>query len=71
MILGHLVPTGTGFREHQKTRVQKNVDLQAAAEEIGRISKQGYVDVGGPVIRLEGEVEVDTSVEAAEQTQKT
>ncbi|MFO1051328.1 MAG: DNA-directed RNA polymerase subunit beta' [Planctomycetota bacterium] len=58
VILGHLVPTGTGFREHQRTRVQKNVDLQAAAEEIGRLSRQGYVDAGGPVIRLEGETEV-------------
>ncbi len=55
VILGHLVPTGTGFRSYLKTRVQKNVDLQAAAEEIGRLSKQGFVDVGGPVIRLEGE----------------
>ncbi|MCA8941023.1 MAG: DNA-directed RNA polymerase subunit beta', partial [Planctomycetes bacterium] len=55
VILGHLVPTGTGFRDLVKTRVQKNVDLQAAAEEIDRMSKQGFVDVGGPVIRLEGE----------------
>ncbi|MEY4672967.1 MAG: hypothetical protein RL148_751 [Planctomycetota bacterium] len=54
VILGHLVPTGTGFREYQKTRVGKNVDLQAAAEEIGRLSKQGFLDAGGPVIRLEG-----------------
>jgi len=54
VILGHLVPTGTGFRNYQKTRVLKNVDLHAAAEEIGRLSKQGFVDGGGPVIRLEG-----------------
>jgi DNA-directed RNA polymerase subunit beta' len=54
VILGHLVPTGTGFRNYQKTRVLKNVDLQAAAEEIGRLSKQGFLDEGGPVIRLEG-----------------
>ena len=54
VILGHLVPTGTGFRNYQKTRVRKNVDLQAAAEEIGRLSKQGFLDQGGPVIRLEG-----------------
>ncbi|MDA0372989.1 MAG: DNA-directed RNA polymerase subunit beta' [Planctomycetota bacterium] len=65
VILGHLVPTGTGFRDYLRTRVQKNVDLHAAAEEIGRLSKQGYVDVGGPVIRLDGEdddllVEIDT-----------
>ena len=54
VILGHLVPTGTGFREYQKTRVQKNVDLQAAAAEITRASVEGLADVGGPVIRLEG-----------------
>jgi DNA-directed RNA polymerase subunit beta' len=57
VILGHLVPTGTGFRDYLRTRVQKNVDLHAAAEEIGRLSKQGFVDVGGPVIRLDGESE--------------
>ncbi|MBK8098914.1 MAG: DNA-directed RNA polymerase subunit beta' [Planctomycetes bacterium] len=54
VILGHLVPTGTGFRQYQKTRVLKNIDLQAAAEEIGRMSKQGFLDAGGPLIRLEG-----------------
>ncbi len=57
VILGHLVPTGTGFRDYLKTKVQKNVDLQAAAEEIGRLSKHGYVDAGGPAIRLDGEEE--------------
>jgi DNA-directed RNA polymerase subunit beta' len=57
VILGHLVPTGTGFREYVKTRVQKNVDLVAAAEEIGRLNKQGgFLDAGGPVLRLEQEV---------------
>ncbi|MCA9561579.1 MAG: DNA-directed RNA polymerase subunit beta', partial [Myxococcales bacterium] len=54
VILGHLVPTGTGFRDYQKTRVQKNVDLQAAAAEISRASAEGLADTGGPVIRLEG-----------------
>ena len=29
-------------------------DAWAAAEEIGRLSKQGFLDQGGPVIRLEG-----------------
>jgi DNA-directed RNA polymerase subunit beta' len=53
VILGHLVPTGTGFREYQKTRVQKNVDLQAAAEEI-RLSQRQGLDVGGPVLRIDG-----------------
>ena len=27
VILGHLVPTGTGFRDHHKTRVKKNIDF--------------------------------------------
>jgi hypothetical protein len=61
VILGHLVPTGTGFRNFQKTRVLKNVDLQAAAEEIGRLSKQGFLDEGGPVIRLDGIDEAPTT----------
>jgi DNA-directed RNA polymerase subunit beta' len=62
VILGHLIPTGTGFRQYQRTRVRKNVDLQAAAEEIGRLSRQGFLesvlsdkpgmDDGGPVLRL-------------------
>jgi DNA-directed RNA polymerase subunit beta' len=64
VILGHLVPTGTGFRNYQKTRVRKNVDLQAAAEEIGRLSRQSVLDQGGPVIRLEGIDNVPTGQEA-------
>ena len=64
VILGHLVPTGTGFRNYQKTRVRKNVDLQAAAEEIGRLSRQGVLDQGGPVIRLEGIDNVPSNQEA-------
>jgi DNA-directed RNA polymerase subunit beta' len=28
VVLGHLVPTGTGFRAHYKTLVKKNVDLE-------------------------------------------
>jgi len=54
VILGHLVPTGTGFRQYQKTRVRKNIDLHAAAEELGRMSRQGFLDSGGPAIRLDG-----------------
>ncbi len=68
VILGHLVPTGTGFRQYQKTRVQKNVDLQAAAQEIQRISAQGF-DAGGPVIRLEGiDPEESAKVSASPET---
>ena len=68
MILGHLVPTGTGFREYQKTRVRKNIDLQAAAEELGRMSRQGFLDAGGPIIRLEG---VDDQPAAASEEGKS
>jgi DNA-directed RNA polymerase subunit beta' len=67
VILGHLVPTGTGFRNYQKTRVRKNVDLHAAAEEIGRLSKQAFLDEGGPVIRLEG---IDPPPPAPQQAEK-
>ncbi len=69
VILGHLVPTGTGFRNYQKTRVRKNVDLQAAAEEIGRMSRQGFLDQGGPVIRLEGIDDAPTT--ASREAEKT
>ncbi|MEZ5990350.1 MAG: DNA-directed RNA polymerase subunit beta' [Planctomycetota bacterium] len=34
VILGHLVPTGTGFPRYQATQVRKNIDLQAAAAEL-------------------------------------
>jgi DNA-directed RNA polymerase subunit beta' len=27
VILGHMVPTGTGFRDHHRTRVKKNIDF--------------------------------------------
>jgi DNA-directed RNA polymerase subunit beta' len=67
VILGHLVPTGTGFRNYQKTRVRKNVDLQAAAEEIGRMSRQGFLDQGGPVIRLEG---IDPPAPGSQEAEK-
>ncbi|MEO6594332.1 MAG: DNA-directed RNA polymerase subunit beta' [Planctomycetota bacterium] len=68
VILGHLVPTGTGFRNYQKTRVRKNVDLQAAAEEIGRLSRQTFLDQGGPVIRLEG---IDNEPSPSQEVEKS
>ncbi len=37
VILGHMVPTGTGFRDHYRTRVKKNIDFG----EIGRGSGLG------------------------------
>jgi len=41
VILGHMVPTGTGFRDHYRTRVKKNIDFG----EIG--SGVGFVHVAG------------------------
>jgi len=35
VILGHLVPVGTGFHIHSKTRVKRNIDLEALAAEEG------------------------------------
>jgi DNA-directed RNA polymerase subunit beta' len=37
VILGHMVPTGTGFRDHYRTRVKKNIDFG----EIGRTGSFG------------------------------
>ncbi|MCP3919160.1 MAG: DNA-directed RNA polymerase subunit beta' [bacterium] len=47
VILGHMVPTGTGFRDHYRTRVKKNIDFG----EIGTSStfegaRGGPVDAG-------------------------
>ncbi len=66
VILGHLVPTGTGFREYQKTRVRKNVDLRAAAAEIGRMGRPGAVDAGGPALRFDHPGE-EQAADAAER----
>ena len=40
VILGHMVPTGTGFRDHYRTRVKKNIDFG----EIGKGSGSSDVD---------------------------
>jgi len=46
VILGHMVPTGTGFRDHYRTRVKKNIDFG----EIGR----GF---GAPATAADAEIE--------------
>jgi DNA-directed RNA polymerase subunit beta' len=46
VILGHMVPTGTGFRDHYRTRVKKNIDFG----EIGR----GF---GAPGTAADAEIE--------------
>jgi DNA-directed RNA polymerase subunit beta' len=52
VILGHLVPTGTGFPQYQHRPVRKTIDLQAAAAEL--LAHKPSVDAGGPAIELEG-----------------
>ncbi|MEZ5979804.1 MAG: DNA-directed RNA polymerase subunit beta' [Planctomycetota bacterium] len=35
VILGHMVPTGTGFRDHYRTRVKKNIDFGEISRSFG------------------------------------
>jgi DNA-directed RNA polymerase subunit beta' len=35
VILGHMVPTGTGFRDHYRTRVKKNIDFGELGSSLG------------------------------------
>ena len=35
VILGHMVPTGTGFRDHYRTRVKKNIDFGEIGKGLG------------------------------------
>jgi DNA-directed RNA polymerase subunit beta' len=35
VILGHMVPTGTGFRDHYRTRVKKNIDFGEISSGVG------------------------------------
>ncbi len=35
VILGHMVPTGTGFRDHHRTRVKKNIDFGEIGKGVG------------------------------------
>ena len=38
VILGHMVPTGTGFRDHYRTRVKKNIDFGEIGKGFGGAS---------------------------------
>ncbi|MCA9001877.1 MAG: DNA-directed RNA polymerase subunit beta', partial [Planctomycetes bacterium] len=44
VILGHMVPTGTGFREHYRTRVKKNIDFGELRTGSGAVGMGGGLD---------------------------
>ena len=48
VILGHMVPTGTGFRDHYRTRVKKNIDFG----EIGKGAGLGAAAMDDQMERL-------------------
>ena len=55
VILGHMVPTGTGFRDHYRTRVKKNIDFG----EIGKGAGIGAAAIDAQMeALLSGDVEV-------------
>jgi hypothetical protein len=52
VILGHMVPTGTGFRDHYKTRVKKNIDF-------GEIGKTGSLTAAAMDAQMEALISGD------------
>ncbi len=61
VILGHMVPTGTGFRDHYRTRVKKNIDFG----EIGKGAGLGAVEMDAQMeALLAGELGATTGAEA-------
>jgi DNA-directed RNA polymerase subunit beta' len=48
VILGHMVPVGTGFHEHLKTRVKRKIDLEALAAQEGAVGGDPLAGLGGP-----------------------
>ncbi|MFT5050207.1 MAG: DNA-directed RNA polymerase subunit beta' [Chlamydiales bacterium] len=46
VILGHMVPTGTGFRDHYRTRVKKNIDFGEIGTSSGSTFGNAPTDAG-------------------------
>jgi DNA-directed RNA polymerase subunit beta' len=58
VILGHLVPVGTGFKQHLKTRVKRNFDfgeLSGFNEGMGRGDDSALLDLTGLVLEEAGD----------------
>jgi DNA-directed RNA polymerase subunit beta' len=45
VILGHMVPTGTGFRDHYRTRVKKNIDFGEIGSGVGFVRSTGDAEM--------------------------
>ncbi len=45
VILGHMVPTGTGFRDHYRTRVKKNIDFGEIGKTVGFSASAGESEI--------------------------
>ncbi|HVS19083.1 MAG TPA: DNA-directed RNA polymerase subunit beta' [Planctomycetota bacterium] len=54
VILGHLVPTGTGFRDHNRTRVKKNIDFGEIGGSTGFAASVPDADLEALVAGLTG-----------------
>jgi DNA-directed RNA polymerase subunit beta' len=50
VILGHLVPVGTGFKQHYRTRVKKNFDLS----ELTGLTPEGFSAEEASLLDLTG-----------------
>ncbi|MBI5431387.1 MAG: DNA-directed RNA polymerase subunit beta' [Planctomycetes bacterium] len=53
VILGHLVPTGTGFRDHYRTRVKKNIDFGEISSTVSFIPRAMDPDLEALVAGLD------------------
>ncbi|MDF1797623.1 MAG: DNA-directed RNA polymerase subunit beta', partial [Planctomycetota bacterium] len=69
VILGHMVPTGTGFRDHYRTRVKKNIDFGEIGK--GMMGSSGSIDpemealfAGDPVEELGAAMLTSTGTDA-------
>ncbi len=63
VILGHMVPTGTGFRDHYRTRVKKNIDFGEIGSGVG--FAPGAVDADMEALLMGGSGAPSAGIEPA------